>query len=96
VVLEPSERRAYTLVQQLNTLRNAKLKKRQEMQARRRVAHDKNGDYESIFRNRPRYLHPARADREMSRDKPYLDRCVKMVTSLPSRTQGAINKVEPR
>jgi hypothetical protein len=41
VVLEPSERRAYTLVQQLNTLRNAKLKKRQEMQARRRVAHEK-------------------------------------------------------
>ena len=36
VVLEPGEKRAVTLVQQLNAIRNAKAAKRQEQQARRR------------------------------------------------------------
>ena len=31
VVLEPHERKAYTLVQQLNAIRNDKMKKRNEM-----------------------------------------------------------------
>ena len=30
VVLEPHERKAYTLIQQLNTIRNEKMKKRNE------------------------------------------------------------------
>jgi ribosome biogenesis protein BMS1 len=41
VVLEPGERKLYTLVQQLNTIRNAKVKKRQEQHERRRKAFDK-------------------------------------------------------
>ena len=36
VVLEPSEKKAVTLVQQLNALRNAKEVKRREQQARKR------------------------------------------------------------
>lgn len=35
VVLEPAERKAVTLVQQLNALRNAKEVKRREQQARK-------------------------------------------------------------
>ena len=41
VVMEPSERRLYTMVQQLNTIRNTKVKKREEQQERRRLVHDK-------------------------------------------------------
>ena len=41
VVMEPGERRLATLVQQLNTIRNAKLKKREESSARRKLAHAK-------------------------------------------------------
>ena len=36
VVLEPSEKKAVTLVQQLNALRNAKEVKRREQQGRKR------------------------------------------------------------
>lgn len=37
VVLEPHERRLYTMVQQLNTIRNAKVKKREEQHTRRKL-----------------------------------------------------------
>ena len=38
VVLEPGERKLYTLVQQLNTIRNEKVRKRSEQQVRRKEA----------------------------------------------------------
>lgn len=41
VVLEPGEKKLYTLVQQLNTIRNAKAKLRAEQQARKRKEYDK-------------------------------------------------------
>ena len=54
-MLEPGERKLYTLVQQLNTIRNVKSKKRAEAAALRRKAHDKRRaklDAEAEARNK--------------------------------------------
>jgi ribosome biogenesis protein BMS1 len=50
VVLEPGERKAYTLVQQLNAIRNLKAKKRIEQQDRRRGVHEKKKATEDAWR----------------------------------------------
>eukprot|EP00898_Chlorokybus_atmophyticus_P007768 jgi/Chlat1/7993/Chrsp7S07775 len=51
VILEPHEKRAYTLLQQLNTLRNYKAEKRKEQQARRRGEYEKKKAKEDAVRN---------------------------------------------
>lgn len=52
VVLEPHEKKAYTLVQQLNAIRNQKAKKRIEQQARRKVAYGKKKAAEEAWREK--------------------------------------------
>eukprot|EP00271_Cylindrocystis_brebissonii_P019000 TRINITY_DN5589_c0_g2_i1.p1 TRINITY_DN5589_c0_g2~~TRINITY_DN5589_c0_g2_i1.p1 ORF type:complete len:770 (-),score=259.46 TRINITY_DN5589_c0_g2_i1:710-2980(-) len=49
VVLEPSERKLYTLVQQLNTIRNEKVKKRKVANATRNAAHKKKKAAEEVL-----------------------------------------------
>eukprot|EP00897_Mesotaenium_endlicherianum_P009003 jgi/Mesen1/8130/ME000437S07225 len=41
VVLEPGDRKMYTLVQQLNTIRNDKVKKKKEQNAKKKVVYEK-------------------------------------------------------
>jgi len=52
VVLEPGEKKAYTLLQQLNAIRNEKSKKRREQQDRKRVDKDKKAAAEEAWRSK--------------------------------------------
>ena len=62
MVLEPEERKLYTLMQQLNTIRNAKAKLRAEQATRKRAVYEKKrGKQEALSaehqKARRRFLH---------------------------------------
>ncbi|EFJ46282.1 hypothetical protein VOLCADRAFT_62777 [Volvox carteri f. nagariensis] len=52
VVLEPGEKKAYTLLQQLNAIRNEKARKRREQSARRHEQYDKKKAAEEEWRTK--------------------------------------------